>query len=165
MYFASLLIFLFLISGCNKPDPNPHLADYIYQDIQRKLTDTEKLKSTHETNYEELSSKSKSTDKQTREYRVLLQKAYAAKWEIEKTQQKINYFKMLLFEREKYVKKSYIKAFSAGEKWDNSEELRLYKKSSHWEYSISQASKTQKDTKSTQNNGGGEGHASPPSGH
>jgi hypothetical protein len=146
--FLSILFLIGLLaSGCKKPDPNPQLTDYIYQDIQRKLSDSEKLKEAHETNYSDFLSKSKSTDLQSREHKALIQKAYTAKWATEKTQQKINYYKMLLLEREKFVKRSYLKSFSKDEKWDNSDELRLYKKSAKWEQKLSIFSSAPKDLK------------------
>jgi hypothetical protein len=144
---ASLLIFIFLLSGCNKPDPNPHLSDYIYKDIQNKLTEAEKLKATHVQNFEEFQTKLISVDRQSREYSILKRKSFAAKWESEKIQQKIDYYKILVSERENYVKKLYLKYFLKGETWDNSEELRLYKRSADWEFRLLQATKRTKDKK------------------
>lgn len=138
---------MLLLFGCNKPDPNPHLTDFIYQDIQKKLSGAESLKSTHESNYNDFLSKLKNMDRQSREYWLLSKKSYAAKWEAEKAQQKIDYYKMLLFEREKYVRQSYLKAFTKGEKWDSSEELQLYKKSAQWENSLTLSSKKEKDNR------------------
>jgi hypothetical protein len=156
--FFFVFITIFVLAGCNKPDPNPHLSDYIYSDIHSKLTEAEKLKSTHTTNYEEFKSKILAADRQSREYNMLTKKSFAAKWEADKTQQKIDYFRMLLFERERYVRQSYMKAFSMGVKWDNSEELRQYKKSAQWESKLSQAAKAIKEAK--KNNNSSDGKAS-----
>lgn len=140
-------ILVLILSGCTKPDPNPHLSDYIYKDIQKKLSNAEQIKGTHQQNYEDFLGKIKSSDPQSREHWLLSNKSFAAKWEAKKAQQKVDYFKMLLFDRERYVRNFYIKAFSKNETWDNSEELKLYKKSAQWEYSLTRASKAANEKK------------------
>lgn len=138
-----ILLILFAL-GCNKPNPNPHLADFIYQDLQNQMAEAEKLRMAHETNANEFKSKIGIVDRQSREYGVLNKKFFAAKWEEEKMSQKITYLKLLILEREKHVRTEYLEAFSNGETWDNSNEIDNYKKSRAWDLKISRNSKDNK---------------------
>lgn len=141
LLFCLPILFVVFFAGCTKPDPNPHLADYIYQDIQRKLGEVEKAKATHLSNIDDLASKIKNENEQSIDRKILIRKQFIAKWEAEKAEQKINYYKMLLAEREKHVRESYLKSFSKGEKWDNSEEINKYKRSAKWEVDLIRAEK------------------------
>jgi hypothetical protein len=158
--FIKTFFFILFLIGCSKPNPNPHLTDYIYQNINEKLAESEKIKDTYKTNYEDLIGKLKNIDQQSREHWLLYNKSFRAKWETEKAQQKIDYYKMLLFEREKFVRESYLKAFSKGEKWDNTEEVKKYKNSANWEDSLSKQFKTKKNATNSKQTEGGESESS-----
>lgn len=124
LFALSLILF-----GCTKPDPNPHLSDYIYQDLKSKLAEAEALKTTQQSALSDFQKKLADEDKQSIQLKILRRKVEGSTWDIMKTEQQINYLKMKIFDREKFVRESYIEAFKKGEKWDNTNEVNEYKKS------------------------------------
>ncbi len=125
---TTIVLIAFLIS-CKKPDADPQTKDYIYIDLKQKLADKEALKITNSTALHDLEMKLADEDSQSIQKKVLRRKISIAKWEIAKIDQIINYYKIKIVEREKFVRKRYISSFEKDETWNNSEEIERYKKS------------------------------------
>lgn len=122
-----LFIFLGLLSGCEKPDPAPHLSDYIYQDISAKLSEATADVAASKSNIADLEKQLQSADKLSSDIKKLRQKLKAAKAMALKAEQMVLFYKMRLLSRESYVKERYLEAYMEGKKWDSSEETERYK--------------------------------------
>lgn len=146
---------ILLLTSCTKPDPNPHLGDYIYQDLKGKLAEQETLKGNQSSAFTDLSHKLADEDSQSIQLKILRHKVNVAKWEIQKTEQKINYLKMKIFDREKFVREHYIESFKKGEKWDNASEVADYKKVEQWEKKLKNKGLPSKNDKKPAEHGGG----------
>lgn len=124
-----ILLFQFLLFGCNKPDPNPQLNDYIYQSLKSDLAAAEQSLNELKSGLSDLQAKLPSLDIQTAEVKLLRAKIDRAQAEVKKQEQRITYLKLRVLSREEYVREKSLEAFNKDQVWDNSEELSRYKSS------------------------------------
>lgn len=123
----TLIIFLTIV-GCRKPQPDPHLNDFIYLNLKQELVATESLLNEKKTQYSEYKDKIEQADIQSSGVKVARAKAEASLNEIRKLEQKVLYWKMKLISREEAVRNSYLESFNKGLEWSNAEEVDRYKK-------------------------------------
>lgn len=122
-----LFIFFALLSGCEKPDPAPHLSDYIYQDISSKLGRANTDAAASASTIADLEKQIQTADRLSSDIKKLRAKLKAAKGLQSKADQMVLFYKMRLLSREAYVKERYLESYKQGKKWDSSEETEKYK--------------------------------------
>lgn len=129
---AFLLLIFFFSIGCKKPTPDPHLGDYIYQNLKQELSAAETKFSEIKKQHDDFATKSKDPSLSVSDLKMARAKADFALREMRKLEQKIKYWKLKLLSREEQVRTSYLNAFNKGEEWNNDEEIQRYKKAQNW---------------------------------
>lgn len=121
------LISTLLISGCNKPDPQPWVKDPIFQDMQVKKKELEaRLASAVDQGkkFEEMLARS---TPQTGQEKNARGKVENQKLIIEKTKQELQQYKFAIESRVEQSQKEYMKAFVDKKPWPSPEEFESYK--------------------------------------
>lgn len=124
--FAILFITIGLF-GCNKPNPNPELADEIYQDL---TTQAGEVKKEAESEKKKLEGFKKDVEKavpQTGEIKHAQKRYFESELRVSKLEQLAKYYELKAADRMRYTKTEYLKAFKAGKPWPTEEELAAYK--------------------------------------
>lgn len=125
-----ILVVVFLIGallGCNKPNPNPELADPIYldlnsqaQSVQREL---EVAKKTFEGHKKELAT----VTPQSGAIKYAQKRYFESETKIQILEQKKKYLELKALSRKQYSQREYTKAFKDGKAWPTLEEVEAYK--------------------------------------
>jgi hypothetical protein len=114
--------------GCTKPNPNPHLGDFIYSEFQTELGIAETKLAERQKERDDFLTKMKNPQVTDLERKSLHFKADYAMKHIRKLEQQIKYWKLKLLSREESVRHSYLNSFNEGKVYDNSDEISRYQK-------------------------------------
>lgn len=161
-----LTIFLILLTlqvGCKKPTPDPHLGDYIYQNLKQELSASETKFADIKKQHDDFAMKTKDPSLSISDIKMARAKADFALREMRKVEQKIKYWKLKLLSREELVRSSYLSAFNKGEEWNNEDEVQRYKKAQNWGKNRQPAKEKESKKESAHESGEptAEGHENP----
>ncbi len=127
MKILSLVITLFLLTSCDKPDPNPELKDPIYSDLQSQFDSTKKalegeikLLEGHQHDIEMVTP-------QSGEIKTVQKKITDSRNQINKLEQEKAYLLLKVESRKNSDIIAYSKAYKKKEPWPNPNELKSYK--------------------------------------
>lgn len=126
LLIASILVQTLCLSSCDKPDPNPHLADPIYLNIAEQIKAAEADLKSMEKAKIDLEAELKKADPHSVAPKVFRQRLSAANKKKNLAEQKLSYWQMRLESREKEVKLKYLEERNKGKKYDPSEDLKNY---------------------------------------
>jgi len=123
-----MLLLLIIIVGCNKPNPNPELADEIYSDLKASAGNAAKDVEAEEKKLEGFKKDLDNAVPQTGEIKFAQKRYFESEQRLQKFEQVQKYFELKAQDRLEYTRKQYAKAFRAGKTWPTEEEIQSYKK-------------------------------------
>lgn len=121
------LVFLGVLSACNKPDPNPELKDPISQDIQSNIKSIEAQLATERKNLADAEGEIKKAVPQTGQIKFARKHYFDVKARMEKLEQELRYYRLREESRKYEARADYLKAFDKKEAWPSPEEFENYK--------------------------------------
>jgi len=132
-HWCVMRIFLFLLIticlfGCNKPNPNPELADEIYLDLQSQTQNAQKDAEAEKKKLEGFKKDLDNATPQTGAIKYAQKRYFESEERVQKLEQLAKYYEIKAEDRKKYTITEYMKAFRAGKPWPNPEEIESYKK-------------------------------------
>lgn len=127
MYYLTLFIVLFGLSACNKPNPNPELADPIYLDLQQQAQNAKKDLEAELKKLEGLKKDLDAAIPQTGAIKYAQKHYFESEARVSRLQQEFKYFELKAASRKIHGNKEYTKAFKEGKSWPDSEEVEAYK--------------------------------------
>jgi hypothetical protein len=127
MRFLVLLLTTICLFGCNKPNPNPELADAIYLDLADQAKDA---KSACESEKKKLEGFKKELDeiKPGEGIKYAQKRYFESEARVQRLDQQAKFLDIKAESRLRYTKVEYMKAFQAGKPWPSPEEVEAYKK-------------------------------------
>lgn len=126
MKILAALILIFLVTGCNKPDPNPQLQDPIYNDLKQTVNALEGLVQAEEKSLEGFEKELSEVIPQTGQIKYAQKRVQETKERLGRLRQEKTYYELKTEAQERISKKSYTKAFQKGEKWPNPRDWEVY---------------------------------------
>lgn len=121
-----LLPFLFLVTACSQPDPQPELKDPIYQDMKAELDIAEKGLAEAKKSFEEHQKNLGMVKPQTGQIKYAQKRYFEAERAVTALEQQKKYWIIRMDERKRFVRRQSLIAFNKGEKWDNSAEVSQF---------------------------------------
>jgi hypothetical protein len=134
MRILAILFITISLFGCNKPNPNPELADEIYQDLTAQASEVKRETESEKKKLEGFKKDVEKAVPQTGEIKYAQKRYFESEMRIQKLEQLAKYYELKAAERVRYTRLEYLKAFKDGKPWPTEEELaayRQYKLSSH----------------------------------
>lgn len=128
MKYTIIILLLISVCGCARPEKDPHLKDYIYQEFKNELSIAETKLADKTKELDEFTGKLAAKNQTDVEMKSLRIKADNATKQIRRIDQQIRYWKLKLLSREALVREKYLEAFNKGELWNNEEEVLRYQK-------------------------------------
>ncbi len=111
-YFV--VLFILVLSACNKPDPHPELRDPIYKDIEAKQKELAGAIESEKKALEEAEIKLKAVVPQTGQIKFARKRVFESKARIEKLEQLRRYYTIRLESRKLEAQDEYLDAFGRG---------------------------------------------------
>lgn len=125
-----VLAFIFIITclfGCNKPNPNPELADEIYQDLQTNAADARKDVESEKKKLEGFKKDVEKAVPQTGEIKYAQKRYFESEMRVQKLEQLAKYYELRAETRKRHTKAEYLKAFKEDKPWPTEEEIAAFK--------------------------------------
>ncbi|MCE3009403.1 MAG: hypothetical protein LW875_02170 [Proteobacteria bacterium] len=122
-----LVLFVFLLSACNRPDPNPELRDPILTDLKAKLSATDATIEAEEKLIAEFEAALKGAAPQTGQAKIARKRLSGAVERKNRAQQMKQFYMVRIESRTEEAKREYLKAFEAQADWPSPEEYENYK--------------------------------------
>ncbi len=113
--------------GCNKPNPNPELADEIYQDLTTRAGEVKKEAEAEKKKLEGFKKDVEKAVPQTGEIKYAQKRYFESELRVQKLEQLAKYYEIKSANRMHYTQSEYLKAFKVGKPWPTEEELTAYK--------------------------------------
>lgn len=123
--FFLFLSFSFLVA-CNKPDPNPELKDPIYADLNAQAEEAKKAIEAEEKVLADHEANLKAVEPQTGQIKYAQKRVYDSKNKLDKLKQEHQWLELRVKERLRETRKSYRKAFKAGQPWPDPAEYEQF---------------------------------------
>lgn len=128
MKSALILLFLtFLVTSCNKKDPNPELKDEIYRDYLQELEIANKSIESQEKDVAKLKEELNGAIPQTGQIKYAQKKYFEAEKVLERFKQQRQFFQIKLELRKSDVQYRYEQSLVGGKPYPDEEEIRNYK--------------------------------------
>jgi len=127
MRILVLLLIIIGLFGCNKPNPNPELADEIYQDLQASAGSARKEVESEKKKLEGFKKDVEKAVPQTGEIKYAQKRYFESEVRVQKLEQLAKYYELRAEARKRYTKAEYLKAFKEGKPWPTEEELESFK--------------------------------------
>jgi len=127
MRILTILFITIGLFGCNKPNPNPELADEIYQDLTSQAGEVKKEAENEKKKLEGFKKDIEKAVPQTGEIKHAQKRYFESELKVQKLEQLAKYFELKAADRMRYTKAEYLKAFKAGKSWPTEEELAAYR--------------------------------------
>ena len=122
-----LFVLIFTIVACNKPNPNPELADEIYSDLKSSAEASEKDVESEKKKLEAAKKELEAVVPQTGEIKYAQKRFFESEAKLQRLEQVQKYYALKAEARLKYTKLEYLKAFKAGKPWPTEEEIESYR--------------------------------------
>lgn len=130
-----------IISGCNKPIPNPEMSDPIYLDIQAKIAAATTNVADFEALLKEKSADIDNATPQTSQLKWAHKRYYATEAVLAKAKQDLMYWKIKSATRQQEARRKYLKIFYEHKPWPDLEEFeewnnlnKVNRKPAVWSY-------------------------------
>jgi hypothetical protein len=127
MKILSFVMVLFLLTSCDKPDPNPELKDPIYSDLQSQFESKKKLLEGEIKMLEGHQHDLEMVTPQSGEIKTVQKKITESRNQISKLEQEKVYLELKIESRKKIDMITYSRAYKKKEVWPNPSELASYK--------------------------------------
>lgn len=124
-YFIPL-IFAFLVSSCQKPDPNPENRDLIYQDYLAQKGEAEKNVIEAQKKVDEFAQEMKNAEPLTGQYKRSQKKFFEMQNRVSQLKQQLRYWEIRIGERLVETRVNYNKAFKEKTPWPDPGEFERY---------------------------------------
>jgi DNA repair ATPase RecN len=123
-----LVLFLLVLSACNKPDPHPELRDPIYKDIEAKQKELTGAVESEKKALEEAEKNLSAVVPQTGQVKFARKRVFEIKARIEKLEQLKRYYTVRLESRKFEAQDEYLSAFDQGKgtEWPAAESYTDY---------------------------------------
>jgi len=127
MRILVLILITIGLFGCNKPNPNPELADEIYQGLQSQASDAKKEAESERKKLEGFKKDIEKAVPQSGEIKHSQKRYFESESRIQKLDQLTKYYELKAEDRKRYTKTQYLKAFKEGKPWPTDEEIEAYR--------------------------------------
>lgn len=127
MRILCLILTIAVLFGCNKPNPNPELADPIYSDLQNRAQDSQKELDSEKKKLDGFKKELDAVKPQTGEIKYAQKRYFESEAKVQRLEQEVKYYELKAQSRKRFAKQEYMKAFIAGKTWPVPDEAEAYK--------------------------------------
>ena len=126
MRIFSLLISIFLLTSCDKPDPNPELKDPIYNDLNSRLAASVQALAAERKGYEEQAEAVEAAIPQTGQLKRAQRRLYDSQRQLIRLEQEKQYLELKIESQRASAKAGYMQAYKNKKPWPNPQDWEAY---------------------------------------
>lgn len=125
-HFILIILTVFLLAGCEKPNPHPEALDPIMADIESELKATDSTIKSTEKELEGFQLEEKKVQPQTGQNKYAQKRIYETTARLDKLKQMLQYWELRRESRLKEARRLYMIAYKAKQPWPDPNEFKEY---------------------------------------
>ena len=126
MRIVSVLISIFLLVSCDKPDPNPELRDPIFNDLNSRLAASVQALAAEKKNYDEQKEAVEAAIPQTGQLKRAQRRLYESENQLTRLEQEKKYLELKIESQRNSAKTAYMESYRKKQPWPNPEDWEAY---------------------------------------